>query len=130
MSKIWIQSTLAIAIFAIIIFFLSNRGSKIVVYKKIVAIIFSFFAISVVIFPDMTNNIAQFIGVYRGADLLFYIAIIFGGFHVASIHFRWRENDRRIIKLNREITILKAVLNDKDILKDGVNYGENKKGKK
>lgn len=61
-----------------------------------------------VAYPDTTTRLARTLGIYRGADLLVYSAVIafIAGFYVVSL--RLRQMSREITVLTREVALLEA----------------------
>jgi hypothetical protein len=61
-----------------------------------------------VAYPDTTTQLARRLGIYRGADLLVYSAVMaFSvGFYVVSL--RLRQQSREITVLTRELALLEA----------------------
>lgn len=63
---------------------------------------FSCFAIFFILFPQYTNNIARKLGVGRGADLLFYICILFFLFIILKLFARIRRLEKTLTELVRQ----------------------------
>ena len=61
-----------------------------------------------VIFPDITQDAADLVGVGRGADLVMYIAIVAVMFILLHYYTKFVELQRQITQLVREIAILRA----------------------
>lgn len=61
-----------------------------------------------VMYPDTTTQLARALGIYRGADLLVYSAVLafIVGFYVVSL--RLRQMSREITVLTREVALLDA----------------------
>lgn len=61
-----------------------------------------------VLYPDTTTQIARAVGIYRGADLLVYSAVLafIVGFYIVSL--RLRQMSREITVLTREVALLDA----------------------
>lgn len=93
--------------FGIYLVFIQNT-SKIRAWRKIAMILFGGFAIFSVLYPQATSDIAHWLGVGRGADLLFYltsVALIYLGLHS---YVRSRQLEQRIVILTRQISLLEA----------------------
>ncbi len=75
-----------------------------------VILILLFFAAGVffVIFPDTTNDIAHWVGVSRGADLLFYSAILFLFFLILKLYSRLRKVEKKFTELVRNKSLEEA----------------------
>ncbi len=56
-------------------------------------------AVPLVLFPDASNVVAHALGIGRGADLVFYLFIIFSLFHFATTASRIRQLERRLTTL-------------------------------
>ena len=71
-------------------------------------------AVFFILFPDYTNTIAEKLGVGRGADLLFYICILFFLFIVLKIIARIRRLEQMITELIRQQAKLNAISPEED----------------
>lgn len=56
-------------------------------------------ALPLVLFPDASNVLAHAVGIGRGADLVFYLFIIFSLFHFATSASRIRQLERQLTKM-------------------------------
>ncbi len=61
-----------------------------------------------VLFPDITSQIAQFVGVGRGADLVTYVALVAILFVLVHYYSRFVELQQQVTQLTREIAIMRA----------------------
>ena len=61
-----------------------------------------------VITPQTTDEVAQFVGVGRGADLIIYISIVAILFVLIHYYTKFVEMQRNITQLTRELAILRA----------------------
>ena len=61
------------------------------------------------VFPNTTTTVAHFIGIRRGADLLFYTAILVGLFIAFIGYLRFRVLDRQITLLVRQHALQNAL---------------------
>lgn len=62
--------------------------------------------------PRLTVAIARFLGIGRGADLVFYVAILAGIAGFFATHARMRRIESEITTLTREIALRDAGRND------------------
>lgn len=62
----------------------------------------------VIVRPEWSSTAANAIGVGRGADLIFYLFIVFVLFHSVSVMARLRRVDRQLTELARDIALLTA----------------------
>jgi len=61
-----------------------------------------------VIFPELTNDVAQFVGVGRGADLIMYVVVIVVMFVLLHYYTKFVELQRQLTGVVRELAILRA----------------------
>ena len=80
------------------------------IFDLIVLTLFSALAIFFILFPEYTNQIAQKFGVGRGADLLFYMCILFFLFLVMKLFARIRRLEQQLTELVRQQAKAEAVL--------------------
>lgn len=81
----------------------------------ILIIIFLVTGIIFILFPETTNDIAHWAGVSRGADLLFYLAILFLFFLILKLYARQRRIEQKFTELIRSKSLEEAEeLNKKD----------------
>jgi hypothetical protein len=104
MTIIQILLTIGVAVIAIYMY-LRLRSSLFDVI-----LIGLFFAVGVffVLFPETTNKIAHWVGVSRGADLLFYCSILFLFFLIMKLYSRLRRVEERFTDLVRSKSIEEA----------------------
>jgi hypothetical protein len=70
-------------------------------------------AIVFILFPDITNQLANKLGVGRGADLVFYTSIIIFWFVILKLYARIRKLEQTITKVVREKAIEETTLSSK-----------------
>lgn len=58
-----------------------------------------------VLFPESTNKIAHFVGVSRGADMIFYLGILFLFFLILKLYARLRRVEQNFTELVRKKSI-------------------------
>lgn len=104
MTIIQILLTIGVAVIAIYMY-LRLRSSLLDVI-----LIGIFFAggIFFVLFPETTNKIAHWVGVSRGADLLFYCSILFLFFLIMKLYSRLRRVEEKFTDLVRSKSIEEA----------------------
>lgn len=73
--------------------------------------VFLFFAAGAVavVFRDSTMELAALFGVGRGADLLLYFAVLCGVLIAANFYFRFKETERVLADVVRQIAILNPI---------------------
>lgn len=92
------------------------------VYRKfkssVVDILIIFFLLIIgmvfVAFPSLTNKLAHAIGVGRGADMVFYLFIIFFSFVILKLYARIRKLEQLVHTVFREKSISEAKTGKKD----------------
>lgn len=102
--------------------FLANRSkAQARAGMRIVVILFTIFAIVTVLIPETSNNIANALGVGRGADLILYILTALFVFFVLAYYIRSHEEQRRIVVLARKLALIEANIENKDRKTPGKN---------
>jgi small membrane protein len=83
-------------------------------------LIFSFMAIGFlfVFFPELSNKVAHFVGVTRGADMIFYISILFFLFLIMKLYAKIRRLEQIITDMIRDESIKNATSQNEDITKE------------
>ena len=74
----------------------------------IVIAIFILGGIIFILFPELTTQLAHALGVGRGADLIFYLCILFFFFIVLKLYARIRKLEQMITGIIRENSIASA----------------------
>jgi hypothetical protein len=64
--------------------------------------------IAAVMLPELTNQVANMVGIGRGADLLLYLTVVAFVFVSLNIYLKFRDLDERIVELARAIALLEA----------------------
>jgi len=68
----------------------------------ILILVFAAAGVFFVMFPDTTTQIAHFVGVNRGADMIFYLAILFLLFLLIKLYARVRKLEQGFAELVRK----------------------------
>lgn len=91
------------------VYFLAHANTyRVRAWKKILLIVFAVFMIFSIIWPDVTTEAAQFVGIGRGADLLLYFVAIGFIFESVNIHLKFQKQRTETHKLARRLAILEA----------------------
>lgn len=99
----------------VIIFFYYIAKVRSAFFDIIIIAAFSCAAIFFILFPENTNLIAHWVGVGRGADLLFYCCILLFLFLLLKLFARIRRLEKTITDLVREQSKANAIeLKDTD----------------
>lgn len=104
-----IQIVIIVTALSLIIFSLIGKQTHAArAWKKIALCLLAVAMIIAVIFPDVTNKIANFVGVGRGADLLLYILTI--AFIAYALNgYIHRQSERDVLyRLARKVALLDA----------------------
>ena len=85
----------------IIIFLYYTFRLRSAFFDLVILTLFSGLAVFFILFPEKTNEIARLMGVGRGADLLFYICILFFLFIILKLFARIRRLEKTVTDLVR-----------------------------
>jgi small membrane protein len=95
------------AIFAVIVL-LPGRGTRKLAVKRLALLLLFGLAIVAVLFPEVTNAVANAVGVGRGTDLVLYgLVIVFVG-HAISTSVRFRHQERELTQIARAAALRDA----------------------
>jgi small membrane protein len=83
-------------------------------WKRILLFIFIIAMILAILFPDTTTQVASWVGVGRGADLLLYGLAIAFVFFVFNVYVKFQQQRNLVFKLARKIAIADAEQRYKD----------------
>ena len=84
-------------LFATLIFYFTKMKSE--RSNRIIFILLILIGVIFVAYPEITNRIAHLIGISRGADLIFYLSIIFFFFAVLLLYAKNKELERKLNEL-------------------------------
>lgn len=104
--------------FISIYFMLHRRSSRTQAGMKLFLLVFTVGAIISILYPNMLNVIANWLGVGRGADLMLYSLIVVFVFTVFNNYLEFRDKDALIAILARRVTLL-----EKDLEEAGLRPG-------
>jgi len=104
MTIIQIVLTIGIALIAIYMY----QRLRSTLLDVILIILFVAAGIFFVLFPETTNDIAHWVGVSRGADLLSYSAILFLFFLILKLYARLRKVEQKFTELVRNKSLEEA----------------------
>lgn len=76
--------------------------------RKIFAAITVVAGVIAVIFPDLLQVIADWVGVTRGVDLMLYALVLIIIYVIGSTSVRFREQEARLVRLARELALAEA----------------------
>jgi hypothetical protein len=84
------------------------------VLDLIILIILLVASVTFVLWPELTNKIANKLGVGRGADLLYYVCILLFSFALLKLYARIRRLEQSFTNMIREDALKNAKQPDKD----------------
>ena len=67
-----------------------------------------------VLYPEFTNQLAHFIGIGRGADLIFYLAILGFGYIILLLYSKIKNLEDQLTKIIRKQSLESLQLPDKN----------------
>lgn len=110
----WFQIILIVALVGIGAYLLrATPGPRHLAIRRAIMLLGLVAGVIVVIWPGLLTQIAQFVGIGRGADLLFYLAIVAGLLYVVNEHKRSIMLARANSQLTRELVLTEARLEDR-----------------
>jgi len=98
-----VQFVLILMLIGVLLLYFSRLRSGLL--DRIVVLVFGLLGIVMVGFPDWTNQAAYLVGVGRGADLFFYLAIVGFGFASLILYSKIRDLEHHLTQLARAIAV-------------------------
>lgn len=80
---------------------------------KIMLLVIASMSSLLIISPNIINETANFLGIGRGADLVFYLFMISSVFIIARIYLNSKRLEEKLSKIARELSIIKSRNNRK-----------------
>lgn len=77
-------------------------------WKKILLIFLAVAMVVAVLFPEITNKVANFMGVGRGADLLLYILTLGFIIYVLNSYIKNQDDQDKLFRLARKTALIEA----------------------
>lgn len=110
----WFQVILIVALVGIGFYLVRSTPSpKHLAIRRLLVLLALLGGVVVVLWPGLLSALAQLVGIGRGADLLFYLAIVAGLLYVVNEYKRSVQLQRANTQLAREITLTEARLTDR-----------------
>ncbi len=103
-----IQMLLILGILVITAWLFMKRGAKQLAVRRLLIICFAIFAVFTVIFPTILTQVANFVGVGRGADLLLYATVVVLLGVIAVQEARAKNEEKRTTYLARRLALDEA----------------------
>lgn len=101
-----IQLFLILVFIAIVLVYFRRLRSRLL--DRAIFFLLVVLAVMMVLRPDWANDVAHYLGVGRGADLVTYLGITGLAFLWLGLYTRQRELDQRLTELARRLSILQA----------------------
>lgn len=97
-----IQIVLITLVLSIFVYIRSKRKKIIdsIIYTAVILI-----ALIIIIYPDITTDVANLLNVGRGADLVIYLSIVIGLFFYVRLYYRMISLEETVTKLIRTRTL-------------------------
>lgn len=110
----WFQILLVLALVGTAVYLLrSTPNAKHLAIRRLVVFLGLAVGIVVVVAPGFLTRIANAVGIGRGADLLFYVAILAGLIYVVNEYKRSVQLARANTQLARQLALAEARLEDR-----------------
>lgn len=110
----WFQIILVLLLVSIGAYLLrSTPGPRHLAIRRVVLFVGLLSGIVVIIWPGLLSELAAAVGVGRGVDLLFYLAIVAGLLYVVNEYKRSIRLTRANSRLTRELVLAEARLDDR-----------------
>lgn len=101
-----IQILLILAAIIVLLVYFNRIRSRLL--DRVLFFVVAMLGVVMVIRPDWANDVAHFLGVGRGADLVVYLGITGLAFLWLGLYTRQREMDVRLTELARRLAIMQA----------------------
>lgn len=110
----WFQVILIAALVGIALYLLRSRPSaKHLAIRRVIMLLSLVAGVVVVLWPGLLSWLANLVGIGRGVDLLFYLAIVAGLLYVVNEYKRSVQLARANTQLARELVLTEARLTDR-----------------
>lgn len=111
-----IQILLICGVLVILVYYIMRFRNA--VFDLVLLLFFSGLGVLFILFPNYTNTIAHKLGVGRGADLLFYLCILFFLFIILKLFARIRRLEETVTRFVRKEAKAGAMFMGDETLKD------------
>ena len=110
----WFQVILVIALVGIAFYLMRSTPSpRHLAIRRLLVLVALVAGVVLAVWPGLLSALASLVGIGRGVDLLFYLAIVAGLIYVVNEYKRSVQLTRANTQLAREITLLEARLTDR-----------------
>ncbi len=108
-----IQVSQVVLIAALILFVVYIYRLRTVFLDRVIYLVCALVGIILVVDPPLTTQIANWLGIGRGADLLFYLFIIASLFYIVATRSRIRRLEQQITRLVQQNAIDHPIQDEK-----------------
>jgi small membrane protein len=110
----WFQVILIVALVGIGVYLVrSTPSARHLAIRRLLVMLALLAGVVMVVWPGLLSWLANLVGIGRGADLLFYLAIVAGLLYVVNEYKRSVQLARANTQLAREIALTEARLTDR-----------------
>lgn len=97
-----------VVIFFSLMLIRGGSNAKHMAVRRIMVLLFAVSAVLSIFFPTMLSQLARFVGVGRGTDLMLYAFIVSFLVYMSTTHQRFRQMETTLTKLSRRIALDEA----------------------
>lgn len=97
-----------VVIFFSLMLIRGGTNAKHMAVRRIMVLLFAVSAVLSIFFPTMLSQLARFVGVGRGTDLMLYAFIVSFLVYMSTTHQRFRQMETTLTKLSRRIALDEA----------------------
>lgn len=116
----------ALTLLGMFYFLVATRSTAL---QRLFLILFFSTGIFFILQPELSNRLAQRVGIGRGADLISYLSLFFLFLVCINFYFRFRAYEEGLTDLVRKIAVLSPVHEDElkspDVSSTSINDGKN-----
>lgn len=99
---------------SILLFLVFVNRSRAILFERILIIFITLGGVYFVFFPENASKIAKLVGIGRGADLIFYLFIIFSWFWFTSTSAKMRRINRKLTEIVRASAVSNPLFGGKE----------------
>lgn len=101
-----IKAILIVAFVVLLVWVFRHRARvEMRVAARIMTLVLVGFAIASIANPDITQRVAEAVGVTRGTDLVLYVLVVVFAFTTLAMYFRLKRYDERVRQISRDIAL-------------------------
>lgn len=108
MKMVLIQVVLIAVVIAVVARLFRSRGARAQAIRRIGLVLFAGFAAVSILFPEVWNQIARFVGVGRGTDMVLYALVVAFLSFTVTTYLRFRDLETSYTRLARTIALSQA----------------------